>query len=125
MSLETSLAENTAAVVALTAALLSRDPQNTALVSTPTIRISKKAATKQTEGTSAGADTFPTSAECQPTVHSYELAATAISALAQQKGRDVAVALLGQFGAARLPDVPADNLGEVTAAANKALGMAA
>lgn len=60
-----------------------------------------------------------------PTVNSYELAAIAIRTLAQQKGRDVAVALLGQFGAARLPDVPADNLGEVTAAANKALGMAA
>jgi hypothetical protein len=47
------------------------------------------------------------------TADSYAEAASAITKLSRSRGREAAVALLGNFGATRLPDVPKDQLTEV------------
>ena len=52
----------------------------------------------------------------------YNRAASAITALARQKGRDVALQVLESFGASRLPNVAPELLESVTQAAEEALG---
>jgi hypothetical protein len=42
--------------------------------------------------------------------------------LARAKGRDAAVAVLGEFGAARLPDVKPEQFAAIVAACEKAGG---
>jgi hypothetical protein len=51
----------------------------------------------------------------------YNRAATAITTLARQKGRDAALQVLESFGASRLPNVAPELLESVTQAAQEAL----
>ncbi len=50
----------------------------------------------------------------------YKEAADAVTKLAQTKGRDAAIAVLGKFGAAKLPDVKPENFAAVVAACAEA-----
>lgn len=50
----------------------------------------------------------------------YETAARAVTALAKARGREVAVAVLAQFGAARLPEVAPEQFAAVIAACEQA-----
>lgn len=52
----------------------------------------------------------------------YQDAAGAITKLSRTKGRDAAIAVLAKFGAAKLPDVKAEQYADVLAAANEAMG---
>lgn len=51
----------------------------------------------------------------------YQDAATAVTALAKTKGRDAAVAILAQFGAGKLPEVKPEDFAAVVAACEEAL----
>lgn len=50
----------------------------------------------------------------------YETAARAVTALAKARGREAAVAVLAQFGAARLPEVAPEQFAAVIAACEQA-----
>lgn len=52
----------------------------------------------------------------------YQDAAAAITKLSRTKGRDAAVAILTEFGAAKLPDVKPEQFADVIAAAEAAMG---
>jgi carbon monoxide dehydrogenase subunit G len=56
------------------------------------------------------------------TVVDFETIADALAELSIRKGRDAAVALLKQFGAERLPEVPQERHGEFAKACKAALG---
>lgn len=53
----------------------------------------------------------------------YQGAAAAITKLSRVKGRETAVALLGQFGANKLPDVKPEQFADVIAKANELMGQ--
>lgn len=50
----------------------------------------------------------------------YQNASDAVTKLARTKGRDAAVAVLGKFGAAKLPDVKPEQFAAIIAACEKA-----
>lgn len=54
------------------------------------------------------------------TAATYSDAAAAVTALAKAKGRDAAVAVLKDFGAAKLPDIKPEDFAAVIAACEKA-----
>jgi hypothetical protein len=117
MSLESAITENTAAVLALTAALISRaDPKVTNASAGP-----QKSAKKNPNPKSKATESDVSQAEedCQDL---YQKAATAITTLSREKGREAALMVLANFGASKLPEVPLDRLQEVIAATNQALG---
>jgi hypothetical protein len=119
MSLESAITENTAAVLALTAALMTRaDPKVADASATPKKPAKKnpnpKAETTETAG----------SATAEESQDLYQKAATAITTLSRQKGREAALAILESFGASKLPAVAPERLQEVITAAEEALGAA-
>lgn len=61
-------------------------------------------------------DTKTPAADAKPAAVTYEQAAKAVTALIQRKGKPVALALLGKFGAAKLPEVKPERFAEVVAA---------
>lgn len=81
-----------------------------------------KTAAAPASSTAASAEAQPqaSTAADAPTA-SYQDAATAITKLSRTKGRDVAVALLGKFGAAKLPDVKPEQFAAVIAACDEAM----
>jgi hypothetical protein len=115
MTLEHTIAENTAALQELTAALL-----NQASVNTPThVAISKRTTKKTGEsGTAASVqvETAPVQAS-----DPYADAAAAITELSRLKGREAALKVLAGFDATKLPGVAKDRLAEVAVAARQAL----
>lgn len=52
----------------------------------------------------------------------YQDAAAAITKLSRVKGRDTAVALLGEFGASKLPDVKPEQFADIIGKANALMG---
>lgn len=64
-----------------------------------------------------------TTAQSAPTgdVPTYQQTADAVTKLAKVKGRDAAVGVLKQFGAAKLPDVKPEQFGAVVAACAAAM----
>lgn len=52
----------------------------------------------------------------------YQDAAAAITKLSRLKGRDTAVALLGEFGASKLPDVKPEQFADIIGKANALMG---
>ena len=117
MNLESAITENTAAVLALTAALISRaDPKVTDASAGPQKSAMKnpKPKTETTESAASGA-----ADDCHDL---YQKAATAITSLSRQKGREAALMVLATFGASKLPAVPPERLQELIAATEQALG---
>jgi hypothetical protein len=55
-----------------------------------------------------------------PDAPTYQAAADAVTKLARTKGRDAAVAVLNEFGAAKLPDVKPEQFAAIIAACEKA-----
>ena len=116
MSLESTIAENTAAILALTAALTTRAGAPDTLPSTPsTKRMAKKAV--EPAATSPAQIETSLSTGADP----YTAAAKAITELSRLKGRDAALKVLARFDATKLPGVAQDRLAEVAEAARQAL----
>jgi hypothetical protein len=107
MSLETALADNTAALRELHA-LLARVSIPAAAEAPPAPKSRSAAPTAPTAPTSPTAEAAPavapatTAAASEPT---YDDVKRAIIAVSAKKGRDAAVALLAEFGAAKGPDL--------------------
>lgn len=141
MSLEATIQENTNAIRELIAAIgngLHATPaQVAAVVAEAPITKSEKVAVKKLAETTkaaatASADTATTAAatdvqetkveasEVKAEAATYDQAAKAVTELAKNKGREAAIAVLSQFGAAKLPDVKAEDFAAVIAAAEKA-----
>lgn len=55
-----------------------------------------------------------------PDAPTYQATADAVTKLARTKGRDAAVAVLNEFGAAKLPDVKPEQFAAIIAACEKA-----
>lgn len=117
MSLESAIAENTAAVVALTNALFSRS--DTHAVTPPAAP--KKARKSTFEPTAETTESTIPTLPPDNNQDLYQQAATAITTLSRKKGREAALIVLANFGASKLPEVPLDRLPEVIAATNQAL----
>ena len=77
---------------------------------------------KSSESRETSQHRVPGQAVEQDAQEAYNRAASAITALARQKGRDVALQVLESFGASRLPNVAPELLESVTQAAEEALG---
>lgn len=88
-------------------AVAAAAPEKTAIASDPSAKSAASAAPASTAATEPA---------------TYQDAAAAITKLSRLKGRDSAVALLKDFGAAKLPDVKAEQFAAVIAAANEAMG---
>lgn len=133
MSLEIALQENTAAIRELISVILAGNgaplapAAETAPAKKPAAKVAKGQATDgQTNTNSAGSapaaeeqvakqDDAPVEA---PT---YEQVAEAIKNVAKGKGREVAVAILAQFGVSKGPDLKPEQYADVLAVANAAL----
>ena len=147
MSLEATIAENTAALRDLIAAIGKGIPTTHAQVAAVVAEAKPEATAKKPDGAAQTAETKPTAtsaaaeqaareaaaaAAAQATealnghadkpadAPTYQDAANAINALAKAKGRAAAVAVLAAFGAAKLPDVKPEQFADVIAAAQKA-----
>ena len=121
MSLEATIAENTAALRELIAALSKGVPTTVAQVEavvTEAKAEKTKPAAKVEKTEPAKAETFPDGEGV-----TYQDAAAVITKLSRIKGRDAAVALLAKFGAAKLPDVKPEQFADVIDAANAELGV--
>lgn len=142
MSLEATIAENTAALRELISAIKAGVPTTAAQVAAvveqapqqPTETAEARApeaarpttkakntpaaatapAPQPSTATDAGAST-----DAAPAL-TYQDAATAVTNLAKAKGRDTAVAVLGKFGAAKLPDVKPEQFADVVKACKEA-----
>jgi FtsZ-interacting cell division protein ZipA len=143
MSLEATIAENTAAIRELIAAISKGIPTTAAQVAAVVDEApaaEKKTSTKkstkpsmfdeQTEAPKSEqaaatpepkADAAPAAAEAKAVT--YADAAAAITKLSREKSRDAALAVLGKFGAAKLPEVKPEDFAAVIDAANEALGV--
>lgn len=80
---------------------------------------SKPSAPPNPQTASAQTPDAPAAAEAEA-APDYETAARAVTALAKACGREVAVAVLAQFGAARLPEVAPEQFAAVIAACEQA-----
>jgi len=76
---------------------------------------------KSSESGETSQHRVPGQAVEQDAQDAYNRAASAITALARQKGRDAALQVLESFGASRLPNVAPELLESVTQAAEEAL----
>ena len=76
---------------------------------------------KSSESRETSQHRVPGQAVEQDAQDAYNRAASAITALARQKGRDAALQVLESFGASRLPNVAPELLESVTQAAEEAL----
>ncbi len=117
MSLESAITENTAAVQALTAALLNRSDINVDDASAHPHKTAKKQTNRKAETTQVSS-----SSQTDAAPDLYQQAATAITTLSRQKGREAALEVLAIFGATKLPAVLPERLQEVITAAEQALG---
>ena len=113
MSLEQALADNTAAVLALTAALAKGAPAATAGASTDAKAETKTAATGKT--TKTAKDTKPAAPK-----HSREEVTAAVSEVKEKFDTDTARGLFQQY-AEKLKDVPDDKLDALYDAAKEKL----
>ncbi|MDN7881385.1 hypothetical protein [Burkholderia aenigmatica] len=135
MSIEKTIAENTAAVLKLTETLLALNLQAPATAAQPEVEAAKKPdAQKETpahtprtaagddasgkkdassdSGASSAGDAPPADEQAAQTTPdadaetvTYEQASAAVTGLAKTKGRAVAIAVLKKFGATKLPEV--------------------
>lgn len=135
MSLETTLAENTAAIIHLTAAILNSFPTTTTpavpvVATAPKVTKDKtkpKAATEETNKALEAQLVAPdatsvvvnasTTAPVSESVD-YTAVKKAITELSVVKGRDAVVALLAQYGAAKGTDLTPDQFGAFVTKAN-------
>ena len=90
------------------------------------------AATETTQAAEQKSETLTqmTAAEAEKALHghannpadapTYQATADAVTKLARTKGRDAAVAVLNEFGAAKLPDVKPEQFAAIIAACEKA-----
>lgn len=139
MSIEQAIAENTAALNALAAAVRALvGNQNAAgavaaaetAAAEPKVEQSKAkkqagpAATHEQKAESAAAADKVEETAAAPEPVTYDQCAAAITSLAKGKGRAAAVEVLKSFGAEKLPDVKedAEKLAAIYAAATAALG---
>lgn len=129
MSLEQALAENTAAIRELIAALSTnpvaapapapeetRKPETVAVADAEPEK-KKPEAKKETEKEKTP-EPAPENAPEQPT---YQETAAAITKLSRAKGREAAVAVLQSFGAEKLPEVDPSQFSAVLAAVQEAM----
>lgn len=134
MSLEATIAENTAALRELIATIKAGVPTTAAQVAA----VVEQAADKLTETAKAPEAAKPTTkpktpapapapktepaapADAAAPAPTYQDAAAAVTNLAKVKGRDAAVAVLTKFGAAKLPDVTPEQFADVIAACKEA-----
>lgn len=139
MSLETVIAENTAAIRELIAALANGVPTTNQQVQAVVeeAKAEKPAKAKKAEAPKQEAEPEPAAtpepkaepaaaaAEAEPKAQAeastYQDAASAITKLSRAKGRDAAVALLAQFGASKLPEVKPEQFADIIAAAEEAM----
>lgn len=146
MSLEATIAENTAALRDLIAAIGKGIPTTQAQVAA--VVAEAKPTEKKPAGTAQTAETKPTAttaaAESSQSVAAetgmpaaevlhghanddaaaptYQDAANAINAVAKAKGRAGAIAVLAEFGVAKLPDAKPEQFAAIIRAANEAAG---
>ena len=149
MSLEATIAENTAALRDLIAAIGKGIPTTHAQVAAVVAEAKPEATAKKPDGAaptaatppiettaavessqSVAAETGMPAAQAAEALNghanddvaapTYQDAANAINAVAKAKGRAAAVAVLAAFGAAKLPDVKPEQFADVIAAAQKA-----
>lgn len=140
MSLEQALAANTAAIERLIAVLEVRNPPAPVVApeAAQSIEVIEKAAAAREAAAARGRIAYEQAGEPnpEPTPKAAKPAATrakaapkaeppptpeatlaqagsAITGLAQQRGREAAVAVLKKFGVARVSELPADKYGEV------------
>ena len=135
MSIEAALAENTAAIRELIAAIKTGTPVTSAQVAAvvaeapkPETEKVRKAVGNKTAANDLG--TQKTAAEAvkaldnqadKVKVPSYVETASAITKLQRLKGRDAAIAVLASFNASRLNEVPESSFDAVIAACNEAM----
>lgn len=112
MSLELAINENTQAIRDMIAALMANGMPAPAAKAKPAAKAEPKV-----EAPAPAAQATPA------TTIDYQVAATAITKLSRIKGRDAAVALLAQFGAAKLPDVKPEQFEAIIAAVDVAMGV--
>lgn len=110
MSLETTIAENTAAIRELIALLSSKSDTKVSHITEET----KPAAAAEKPASKA-----QTSADEAVSV-TYQDAAKAIQDLAKTKGRDAAIAVLANFNASKLPEVKESDFAAVVKACEAA-----
>ncbi|WP_334157899.1 hypothetical protein [Oryzomicrobium sp.] len=149
MSLETVIQENTNAIRELVAALAKGVPTTSAQVAAvvaeapPAAKAEAQATNTKKEAVKAAptedapaagqkpeALTQMTGAEAEKALHghannpadapTYQATADAVTKLARTKGRDAAIAVLTNFGAAKLPDVKPEQFAAVIAACEEA-----
>jgi len=121
MSLEQALDRCAQALESLAKAFSQRADHVEPSSTNATQRKSAKQNPEQQQ-TVASVPTPPTDTEVGPDL--YKQAATAITSLSRQKGREAALGVLATFGASKLPAVPPERLQEVIDAAEKAMGAA-
>ena len=127
MSLEQAIQENTAAIKALIAALLSTydaAPVETATVEEPKAEKPAKEKKQQAPAATPESKEEAAPAAYEPAPVSYDDCAQSVTKLAKTKGRPAAVALLGQFDLKTLQDAKdkPELLAQVKAAADAELG---
>ena len=127
MSLEQAIQENTAAIKALIAALLSTydaAPVETATVEEPKAEKPAKEKKQQAPAATPESKAEAAAAADEPAPVSYDDCAQSVTKLAKTKGRPAAVALLGQFDLKTLQDAKdkPELLAQVKAAADAELG---
>jgi hypothetical protein len=129
MSLEQVIADNTAAIRDLIAAMqgapvaapVVTEPKAEAPAKTEKKAKAEKAETPKVETAATPEpkeEVAPAADEDAPAA-TYQDAAQAITALSKIKGRDAAVALLKKFGASKLPEVKPEDFDAIVAAANE------
>lgn len=140
MSLEATIQENTIAIRELIAAIQAGVPTTAAQVAAVVSEAKPKKATTKKETAKAETKAEPatqaaeqkpedltqmTAGEAEKALHghannpadapTYQATAVAVTKLAHTKGREVAVAVLTKFGAAKLPDVKPEQFAAVIA----------
>lgn len=122
MSLEATIQENTAAIRELIAAIAKGLPVTGAQVAAVVAEAPAEVAKEKPPApkTEAKAET-PAPAEEAPKLATYEDVRKAINDLAKAKGRDAVVGVLGQFGAAKGPDVKPEQYAAFVVAAHEAI----
>jgi hypothetical protein len=144
MSLEATIAENTAALRELIAAIKAGVPTTAAQVAAVVEQATDKPTTpakaeapeaakpttkaKNTQAAATAPAPQPSTAtdagastDAAAPAPTYQDAAAAVTNLAKTKGRDAAVAVLTKFGAAKLPDVKPEQFADVIAACAEAV----
>jgi hypothetical protein len=124
MSLEQAIERCATAIQGLTTVLSNRTEKGESATSAVA---AKKAGKKGADQRCLvdEAPTNPSQSNAEVGLDLYQQAATAITTLSRQKGREAALGVLATFGASKLPAVPTERLQEVITAAEQALGAGA